>query len=148
MRNAITLVAIMVCVVFNLQKLDAQGACQERADRSNNQNIRQDADPKGQIVVFTADWCAPCSVQKIYTKALETRYKVVKYNVDDPKGKKLYKEYGGKALPFTAIVVDGEVKKRFQGVTTVLKIEEYAAEARKDGQKNRRWSNIWPFYSP
>ncbi len=76
---------------------------------------------------FTATWCGPCQIQKPILEQLEGELgdKVEFKMVDVDQNNALAGKYGISAVPTLIIEKDGEIIKRFTGVTSadVLRAE-------------------------
>lgn len=171
MKHAIALAAAVVLLVFFVQKLDARksdrlGGSDTKAhwlSRSDthvaevnlgqweikpdpNQQLKEDFpalfETKGQIVAFTATWCGPCGRQKTQYRALEGRFNVLIYDIDEEQGRKLFEHFEGSAVPTTLIVVNGEEQKRWEGYTSATEIEQFAVDARKDKKDDQQTRRI------
>ncbi|ABE52734.1 thioredoxin family protein [Methanococcoides burtonii] len=79
------------------------------------------------IMDFTATWCGPCQIQKPILEQLEGELgdKVEFKMVDVDQNNALAGKYGVSAVPTLIIEKDGEVVKRYTGVTSadVLRAE-------------------------
>ena len=79
------------------------------------------------VMDFTATWCGPCQIQKPILEQLEGEMgdKVDFKMVDVDQNNALAGKYGISAVPTLIIEKDGEVVKRFTGVTSadVLRTE-------------------------
>jgi thioredoxin 1 len=79
------------------------------------------------VMDFTATWCGPCQIQKPILEQLEGELgdKVEFKMVDVDQNNALAGKYGISAVPTLIIEKDGEVVKRFTGVTSadVLRAE-------------------------
>ncbi len=79
------------------------------------------------VMDFTATWCGPCQIQKPILEQLEGELgdKVEFKMVDVDQNNALAGKYGISAVPTLIIEKDGEVVKRYTGVTSadVLRAE-------------------------
>ncbi|MCM1987807.1 thioredoxin family protein [Methanococcoides seepicolus] len=79
------------------------------------------------VMDFTATWCGPCQIQKPILEQLEGELgdKVEFKMVDVDQNNALAGKYGISAVPTLIIEKDGEVVKRYTGVTSadVLRVE-------------------------
>ena len=80
------------------------------------------------LIDFWADWCSPCKIQDPIIEELKKKYEnkveFRKINVDGIKDeKKLTKKHNVSAVPTLIIEKDGEVVKKYIGVTTLKVIE-------------------------
>ncbi|NPE28001.1 thioredoxin family protein [Methanococcoides sp. SA1] len=79
------------------------------------------------VMDFTATWCGPCQIQKPILEQLEGEMgdKVEFKMIDVDQNNALAGKYGVSAVPTLIIEKDGEVVKRYTGVTSadVLRAE-------------------------
>jgi thiol-disulfide isomerase/thioredoxin len=83
------------------------------------------------VVSFGADWCKWCPAQKAHLRALKARgYQVAYFDLDDHP--ELFGFFGGEieATPLTVVLVQGKVKKSFEGLTYWRHIARYARECK------------------
>ncbi len=82
---------------------------------------------KVELLDFSATWCGPCKMQKPFLEEVEAELgdKVEVKEIDVDKNRELAGKYGIQAVPTLVILKDGEVAKRFTGVTAAaILIEE------------------------
>lgn len=79
------------------------------------------------VMDFTATWCGPCQIQKPILEQLEGELgdKVDFKMIDVDQNNALAGKYGVSAVPTLVIEKDGEIVKRYTGVTSadVLRAE-------------------------
>ncbi|MCD4822498.1 MAG: thioredoxin family protein [Methanococcoides sp.] len=79
------------------------------------------------VMDFTATWCGPCQIQKPILEQLEGELgdKVEFKMIDVDQNNALAGKYGVSAVPTLIIEKDGEMVKRYTGVTSadVLRAE-------------------------
>jgi len=79
------------------------------------------------VMDFTATWCGPCQIQKPILEQLEGELgdKVEFKMIDVDQNNALAGKYGVSAVPTLIIEKDGEIVKRYTGVTSadVLRAE-------------------------
>jgi len=72
------------------------------------------------LVDFWAPWCAPCLMMAPITEELAERYagkaKICKLNTDDARDSAM--EFGITAIPTIILFKDGQVKKKWVGLTS------------------------------
>ena len=75
---------------------------------------------KVELLDFSATWCGPCKMQKPHLEKVEAELgdKVEVKVVDVDQNQSLAAQYGIQAVPTLIILKDGEVAKRFTGMTT------------------------------
>ena len=77
------------------------------------------------LVDFYADWCGPCKVMAPIVDEIaseKTNVNVVKVNIDDAMD--LSKQYQVVSIPTLCVFKNGELVKKFVGVTEKEDIEE------------------------
>ena len=82
---------------------------------------------KVELLDFSATWCGPCKMQKPFLEKVEAELgdKVEVKEIDVDKNQELAGKYGIQAVPTLIILKDGEVAKRFTGLTAAgILIEE------------------------
>lgn len=69
---------------------------------------------------FSATWCGPCRMQKPILEEIEKKFKdQVEFKiVDVDQNRDLARKYAIQAVPTLVIEKDGQVLKRFTGVTS------------------------------
>jgi thioredoxin 1 len=72
-------------------------------------------DPGPVLVDFWAEWCPPCRMMNPVVESLATRFKVCKVNIDT--NQPLAVKFRVEAVPTFLVFKDGQVVKRYQGVT-------------------------------
>lgn len=58
---------------------------------------------KDAVVVYGAEWCAPCHALKNYLKSKKVDYKYINVDNDREAGVEIYKKTGWTAIPITKI---------------------------------------------
>ncbi|WP_340819776.1 thioredoxin domain-containing protein [Methanolobus sp. WCC4] len=80
-----------------------------------------------ELLDFSATWCGPCKMQKPHLEKVEAELgdKVAVKVIDVDQNQSLAAQYGVQAVPTLVILKDGEIAKRFTGLTTAgVLIEE------------------------
>lgn len=84
---------------------------------AGEEKISPDVDNVGQlpdgIYLFTAEGCVPCERQKVDMEILKKRGFNVVY-LDNKEYGKLFANLGGKATPFTVVVKEGKIQRKFR----------------------------------
>lgn len=72
------------------------------------------------LMDFSATWCGPCRMQKPILEEVEKKFKdQVEFKiVDVDQNRDLARKYAIQAVPTLVIEKDGQVVKRFTGVTS------------------------------
>lgn len=75
---------------------------------------------KVELLDFSATWCGPCKMQKPHLEKVESELagQIEVKVVDVDQNQSLAAQYGIQAVPTLIILKDGEVAKRFTGLTT------------------------------
>ena len=75
---------------------------------------------KVELLDFSATWCGPCKMQKPFLEKVEAELgdKVEVKVIDVDQNQSLAAQYGIQAVPTLIILKDGEMVKRFTGLTT------------------------------
>ncbi|MDK2826031.1 thioredoxin [Methanolobus vulcani] len=75
---------------------------------------------KVELLDFSATWCGPCKMQKPHLEKVEAELagQIEVKVVDVDQNQSLAAQYGIQAVPTLIILKDGEMVKRFTGLTT------------------------------
>ncbi|WMW23909.1 thioredoxin family protein [Methanolobus sediminis] len=75
---------------------------------------------KVELLDFSATWCGPCKMQKPHLEKVEAELagQIEVKVVDVDQNQSLAAQYGIQAVPTLIILKDGEIVKRFTGLTT------------------------------
>ncbi len=75
---------------------------------------------KPELLDFSATWCGPCKMQKPHLEKVEAELgdQVDVKEIDVDNNQSLAAQYGIQAVPTLIIVKDGQMVKRFTGLTT------------------------------
>ncbi|TQD26998.1 co-chaperone YbbN [Methanolobus vulcani] len=75
---------------------------------------------KVELLDFSATWCGPCKMQKPHLEKVEAELagQIDVKVVDVDQNQSLAAQYGIQAVPTLIILKDGEMVKRFTGLTT------------------------------
>lgn len=101
------------------------------------ENYPETFQTKGQIVVFSATWCGPCRRYAPTVRALQGRYNVLKFDIDDKRGRVLFDKFGGTSVPLTVILVEGKIKQKYSGPQRMGTLEKTAFDCRKEKDDNK-----------
>ena len=86
--------------------------------------------PNRVLVQFSAEWCGPCKVLTPTMERIKEEYEwlgVIKVDVDANPG--IVKRFGVRGIPTVIAFDNGVEAKRFSGVLTQAKIEEFIGVA-------------------
>ncbi|WP_406660225.1 thioredoxin domain-containing protein [Methanolobus sp. ZRKC3] len=81
---------------------------------------------KPELLDFSATWCGPCKMQKPILEEVKAKLgdKVEVKVIDVDENQALASQYGVQAVPTLVILKDGEIAKRFTGVTNAAVLIE------------------------
>ncbi len=85
------------------------------------------ADPQGEVLNFTATWCAPCRSMSPVVETLKRQgYPIRKIDIDAHP--ELAAKYRVESVPQFLLVIDGEVRERLQGVQDQSRLKQMLAQ--------------------
>ncbi|WP_426461254.1 thioredoxin family protein [Mycoplasma hafezii] len=68
-----------------------------------------------QLLVFYADWCGPCKMFKSSLEELSEKDNITVFRVNIDRDKEFTRENNVLSIPYTNVLVDGEVVEIMQG---------------------------------
>lgn len=96
----------------------------ELTDATFDEIVNNSAEPV--LVDFWAAWCGPCKMMAPIVEDLATGYagkaKVCKLNTDEARDSAI--EFGISAIPTLLLFKDGQVKKKWVGLTSKKELSE------------------------